>query len=371
MTDVRKLARDRIAVTLASGNADFPTVLTDYHIMMVPDGFTDWAHPVGTGGYVPERFEPGVRIVLKKAGPYWKENRALLDAVDYSVINDTGARMDALIGGSVDAINRADPRTVSRVGRAPNLAIVRAAGGWFPVMAMQVDQPPFQNPDLRRALQYAVDREQMIKVLFNGYGTLGNDNPIPQSDPFFDADLPQIAYDPDKARFHFKRAGLTDPRIVLKTSDAAFNGAVIMATLFQGTAAKAGIPVAVSQEPTDGYFDKVWLKDPFVASYWGGRPSATQMLDVAYQSRAPWNESHWRDPAFDTLLAQAQAETDEAKRRAKLGDLQAILTDTGGTLIPCFRDWLDARHRKVGGHTPHLGFDMDNGRIAEKAFLKA
>ena len=52
-------------------------------------------------------------------------------------------------------------------------------------------------------------------------------------------------------------------------------------------------------------------------------------------------------------------------------DMQAMLTEESGTLIPCFRDWLDAQSKKVGGHTPHSGFDMDNGRIAEKAFLKA
>ena len=51
--------------------------------------------------------------------------------------------------------------------------------------------------------------------------------------------------------------------------------------------------------------------------------------------------------------------------------MQKQLSEEGGALIPVFRDWLDAQSSKVGGHTPHSGFDMDNGRIAEKAFLKA
>ena len=371
VSDVKAIGRRRIEVRLASGNADFPTILTDYHIMMVPAGFTDWARPIGTGAFTADHFEPGQRIVLKKAGPYWKENRGLLDAVEVSVLNQTAARMDALIDGAVDAINRTDTRTVSRIDRSPNLAIVRAAGGWYPVMGMQVDAPPFTNPDLRRALQLSVDREQMIKVLFSGYGTLGNDNPIPHGDPYFNAELPQLGYDPDKARFLFRKAGLPDARLVLQTSEAAFNGAIDMARLFRASAGRAGIVMDVQEDSADGYFDKVWLKDSFVASYWGGRPAATEMLEVAYASGAPWNESHWRNGRFDALLARAKAEVDEARRRAMIFDLQAMLTDGGGTLIPCFRDWLDARHRKVGGHTPHSGFDMDNGRIAEKAFLKA
>ena len=371
VTDVKKTGKYTVEVTLTSGNADFPTVLTDYHIMMVPNGFTDWAKPVGTGAFTVESFDPGVRIALKKPGPYWKPDRGYLDRVEYNVINDTSARMNALISGQVDAINRADPKTVSRIEKSPTLEIVRAAGGWYPVMAMQDDKSPYQNLDLRQAMKYAVDREQMIKTLFSGYGTLGNDNPIPRSDPYFNSQLTQLKYDPDKAKFHFKKAGISDPKIVVQTSDAAFNGAVDMATLLQATAAKCDIPVEVKKEPADGYFDNVWLKGAFVASYWGGRPAATQMLDIAYQSKAPWNESHWSSPKFDQLLSSAQGETDEAKRKGYIWDMQAMLTEESGTLIPCFRDWLSAQSKKVGGHTPHSGFDMDNGRIAEKAFLKA
>ena len=370
VTAVRKVDRATIEVRLASANADFATVLSDYHIVMVPAGFTDWARPVGTGAFAVELFDPGVRISLKKAGAYWKPDRGHLDAVEITVINETAARMNALILGQVDAINRADPRTVSRVERSPTLGIVRAAGGWYPVMAMMDDRDPYNSLDLRQALKHAVDRDAMVKTLFSGYGTVGNDHPIPRSDPYYNGTLPQLGYDPDRARFHFAKAGLSNPKIVLQTSDAAFNGAVDMATLFQGTAGKCNIPVEVRREPADGYFSNVWLKGAFVASYWGGRPSATQMLEIAYQSQAPWNESHWSDPLFDRLLAEAQAEVDDVKRRNAIWDMQAMLAERSGTLIPCFRDWLDAHNRKVGGHTPHSGFDMDNGRIAEKAWIK-
>ena len=370
VTGLRKLDSSTVQVTLASGDAEFPLVLTDYHLKMVPDGFTDWARPDGTGAFALDGFEPGVRVALKKAGPYWKPDRGHLDAVEIAVIDDTAERMEALISDQVDAINRADTKTVSRVEKSPTLAIVRAAGGWYPVMAMMVDRAPYNSPDLRRAMKCAVDREQVVKALFTGYGTLGNDNPIPRSDPFWNGELAQLKYDPDRARFHFRKAGVPDPKIVLQTSRGVFDGSVDMANLFQATAARCDIPVAVKAEPFDGYFGQVWLKEPFVVSYWGGRPSATQMLQVAYASRAPWNESHWSDPRFDQLLAAAQAEIDEAKRRSYIWDMQAMLTEDGGTLIPCFRDWLDAHNRRVGGHTPHSGFDMDNGRICEQAWIR-
>ena len=370
VSGVRKLDASTIEVRLSAANADFPIALTDYHIKMVPNGFTDWAKPVGTGAFTLDAFDPGVRIAFKKAGPYWKMDRGYLDRVEITIINDTSARMNALILGQVDAINRADPKTVSRIEKSPTLEIVRAAGGWYPVMAMMDDRDPYTNLALRQAMKYAVDREQMIKTLFSGYGNLGNDNPIPKSDPYFNTQLEQLKYDPDRAKFLFKTAGIVNPKIALQTSDAAFNGAVDMGTLLQATASKCDIPIEVKKEPADGYFTNVWLKGSFVASYWGGRPAATQMLEIAYQSKAPWNDSHWNNPHFDDLLARAQAEIDDAKRRQYIWDMQAMLTADSGTLIPCFRDWLDAHNKKVGGHTPHSGFDMDNGRICEKAWIK-
>ena len=111
ITEIKKLDPYRIEITLASGNADLPYILTDYHLMVVPDGFTDFARPVGTGAYKFELMEPGVRAVVKSSGSYWKSGRGNADAVEFLVINDTMARTNALISGQVDAINRLDART--------------------------------------------------------------------------------------------------------------------------------------------------------------------------------------------------------------------------------------------------------------------
>ena len=371
VSDVKKLDKNRMQVSLSAADADFPYTLTDYHLLMIPDGFKDWAKPVGTGAFTLEKFDPGVRIVLKKRPDYWKEGRGWLDGAEVTVINDGSARLNALISGQMDAINRVDHKAVALLSKAPKIEVVRAPGGWFAIMAMQSDRDPYTSPDIRLALKYATDREQIVKALFSGYGTIGNDHPIPKTDPYFNSELAQRPHDPDKALFHFKKAGVSDPKIVLQASDGAFNGAVDMATLFQADAAKASVKVDIKKEPGDGYFDNVWLKGPFVASYWGGRPAATQMLAVAFAANAPWNETHWNNEKFEKLLNDARGETDEAKRRAYIWEMQAMLSDDSGAIIPAFRDWLDAHRDNVGGHTPHGGFDMDNGWILEKAWLKS
>ena len=368
--DVKKLSDSQIIVTLDSGDADFPYVLTDYHMLVVPNGHTDWSKPIGTGAYTMEKFEPGVRFVAKATGHYWKAGRGHLDAVDITVINDTSARVNAVVTGQVDAINRLDPKLAALVQKNPKLEIVRAAGGWHTVISMMHDKAPFDNQDVRLALKWGIDREQIVKALFSGFGTVGNDHPIPKTDPYYNSSLPQFKYDADKAKFYMKKSGMS-PTITIQASDAAFNGAVDMATLFQASAAKAGIKIDVKKEPADGFWDNVWLKGPCVTSYWAGRSAATQMLSVAYGPDAPWNESHFKTPRFTQLLAAARAELDESKRKAMIWELQAILHDDGATIVPAFRDWVDAHNKNVGGHTPHGGFDMDNGLIADKAWLKS
>jgi peptide/nickel transport system substrate-binding protein len=95
------------------------------------------------------------------------------------------------------------------------------------------------------------------------------------------------------------------------------------------------------------------------------------MLAVAYKAGAPWNETHWDNAKFEKLLADARSETDETKRKGYIWEMQAMLHEDGGAIIPVFKDWLDAHHSNVGGHVPTSGFDMDNGYILDKAFIKA
>ena len=368
--DIKELDKHQFKVVLKAGDADFLYSLTDYHMLVVPDGFKDWANPVGTGAFLVEKFDPGVRISLKKNKDFYKEGRGWVDAAEITVINDAVARLNALKSGQIDAVNRVDPKAVPLVEKSGNLKLVRASGGWHTVSAMATDRAPFNNPDLRLAVKYATNREQILKALFNGVGSIGNDHPIPSTDPYFNKELPQRKFDPEKAAFYFKKSGLANPNIVLQASDAAFNGATDMAQLEKASADAAKIPFEIKKEPADGFWDNVWLKGAFVTSYWGGRAAATQMLSVAYSAGAPWNETHFNNEKFEKLLTEAKGELDEAKRKPMIWEMQRILNEDGGAVIPVFKDWLDAHHEKVGGHTPHGGFDMDNGMILEKAWLK-
>ena len=196
-------------------------------------------------------------------------------------------------------------------------------------MAMQCDKAPYDNPDIRMALKEATDREQILKALFSGYGTLGNDHPIPPTDPYFNKELPQRKYDPEKAAPRSRKRASPIRRSCCRPPTPRSTAPSTKARFSRPAPRKAGIKVDLKKEPADGFWDNVWLKGAFVSSYWGGRAAATQMLSVAYAANAPWNETHWNNEKFEKLLADARGETDEAKRKPYIWEMQAMLQRAG------------------------------------------
>jgi peptide/nickel transport system substrate-binding protein len=366
-----KVGSHQIQIELDAGNVDFPYVLSDYHLLVVPNGFTNWAKPDGTGAFELESFTPGVRINLKGKGDgYWKANCGNFDAVQILYINDTGTRTAALRSGEIDGANRLDPRTVDFLIRDPQLTVVRTRGtGSRFCFEMDTSSGPFKDPNLRLAMKYGINREQIIKTVFNGYATLGNDDILDPQMPFYDHALPQRHYDPEKAKFYFAKAGAAGRNIELVTSTGAYTQAVDCAELFQQSLASAGIKLNIKRVAGDGYWSTVWMKVPFCASYWGRRPTADIALTTALQSDSNYNDTHWKNPKFDRLLAQARVERDEAKRAQLYDECQKMVYDDGGILCFAIGDYLDGYSKRVRGNAPTARYDMSDDRICETGWF--
>ncbi len=363
---------NRLVIRLEAGNADLPYLLSDYHLLIQPNGGVDNpAAGIGTGPYRVEVNEPGVRHVLTRNPDYWSDDGGWFDSFEVLVINDATARMAALTTGKVHAINRVDPKTIDLLKRAPNIKINNVSGRGHYVFIMHVDTPPFADNHLRLALKYAIDRKEMLDKILRGYGSIGNDFPINAAYAYFPDTIPQREFDLDKAAFHYKKSGHDGSPIVLRTSNAAFNGAEDAAVLFQQTCAKAGIPLEVKREPADGYWSNVWNVKPFCASYWGGRPTQDQMYTVAYYSKADWNDTRWKRPDFDKLLFEARAELDPTRRKELYTEMAQMLRDEGGLILPMFNDFIDASTVKLEGQLVDPSQPMSNGMIARRAWFAA
>jgi peptide/nickel transport system substrate-binding protein len=370
ISDMKKLTPLQVEFTLKSGDAGFPYVFADYHILIVPNGFTDFSKPDGTGAFALESFEPGVRVITKSKGGYWKPGRGNFDSVELRYIPDASARVQALISGQIDAANRLDARTVSLVMKAPSVNVVRTkgTGNRFAFVAL-CDTDPYTSNDIRLALKYGIDRQKIVDTVYKGFATVGNDTTVPPSMKYFAKDVPQRPYDPDKAAFHFKKAGNAGAKMELQVSEGAFSGATDAGVLYQESMKKAGIDLEVKRVSGDGYWDNVWLKAPFCAVYWGGRPTCDNQLSQTFLSSANWNDTHWRSPEFDKIIFAARAELDEAKRTQMYADAQKMIVDDGGMICFAIGDYLDGYGKKVKGTAPHPHYDMCDQRVAEKGWF--
>ena len=155
--------------------------------------------------------------------------------------------------------------------------------------------------------------------------------------------------------------------IELLAADAAFAGAVDAATLYQNSAAKAGIDITPVRVPNDGYWTDVWNVKPFTAVYWGGRPVEDLMFSTAYQSGVPWNGTRWSNERFDELLIAARAELETEKRREMYYEMQEILSNDGGLIAPMFASYVFGTRDKVGvPETFASNWDMDGERCVER-----
>ncbi|PCJ08098.1 MAG: peptide ABC transporter substrate-binding protein [Rhodobacteraceae bacterium] len=362
---------DSFILELDTPNADLPYLLADYHLMIQPDGGKDDpTAAIGTGAYILKAHEPGVRHVFEKNPNYWNDDLGHADTVELLVINDDTARVAALQSGQVHMINRVPPKVASLVGRMGGVKVHSTPSAGHYVFIMHADTAPFDNKDLRLALKYAINREEMVdKILFNN-GSVGNDSPINDSYPLFSGDMEQRTYDPEKAAFHFKASG-HDGSILLRTSDNSFPGAPDAAQLFQQSAAASGITLDIKREPNDGYWSEVWNKQPFCTSYWGGRATQDAMFSTAYLSSADWNDTRFFNDGFDKMLYAARAELDQVKRKAIYADMSVIVSEEGGLICPMFNNFIDATSEDVEGWAPSKGFDLMNNYAPLKMWVSA
>ena len=369
--DTIKADGQNVVITLKDPDADLPYLMADFHLMIQPNGGKDDPTAgIGTGPYKIAVNEPGVRHVGERFDGYWNAgNRGFVDQIEIIVINDATARTAALQSGQVDMVNRVEPKIVGLIKNVPGVTIRNIAGRGHYVLIMHCNTPPFDNNDLRLALKYAVNREEMLQKILMGYGSIGNDIPVNATYPLF-SEIEQRPFDPDKAAFHYKKSGHSGS-ILLRTSDVAFPGAVDAAQLYQQSCAKAGITLEVKREPGDGYWSEVWNKQPFSTSYWEGRPTQNQMYTTAYYSKADWNDTRFFREDFDKMLIEARSELNPDKRKALYKSMGEIVHNDGGVIVPMFNQFIDATGPRVGGWIEDPTSEMMGGYALSKCWVAA
>ncbi len=174
----------QVTLKLNAPDTALPAILSDRAGMMVSPTAVKAASagnlnrtPVGTGAYTFVSWADGERIVTKRNEKYWKPNRPYMDAIEFAIIPEltTGAR--SVSAGQNDLIYQLPPRQKPIVERSPNLKVVTGPTLYCFQIFFNWGKPPFDDVRVRKAFNFAIDREALVKASLAGPRRAGGDDP--------------------------------------------------------------------------------------------------------------------------------------------------------------------------------------------------
>jgi peptide/nickel transport system substrate-binding protein len=354
-------------ITLIAGMADYPAAI-------VPAGFnadTMMDNPIGTGPYLPESLEVGVKAVLVRnpdhtwwatgitGGPFIDR----LEYIDYGT--DPSAWIAAAEAEEVDAFYSMEGEYID---------IMATLDGWVehsiatastivirPNQLAEVDgKKPYADKRVRQAISMAVDNAVLLELGYSGKGIVADNHHVGPMHPEF-AEIPPRKIDPAGAKALMAKAGMADFEHELMSIDDAWRKDTTDAVAAQ--LRDAGIKVKRTILPGSTFWND-WAKYPFSSTNWNARPLGVQIWALAYRSGEAWNEFGWANEEFDILLAEALATPDVEKRRAIMARGQAMIQDEGITIQPYWRSLYNHTKDGLVGAEHHIGFEYHPSRMA-------
>ena len=338
-----------------------------YNLYIAPAGF-DPARPVGTGPFVYQSFSPGQRSVFTRNPHYWKAGLPHVNTLTIIDFSDNTTLQDALATSVIDGAGALDGPQIASLATTSGIKTVVSHSGEIIPFTMRVDQPPFNDVNVRQAMRLLTDRPQLIDSALDGYGVVANDLFSP-FDPDFDHSLVRPAQgDIPQAKFLLKKAGQENLTVTLTTSAVA-TGTVAMATVLAAQAKAAGVTIKISNVPAGVFFGPDYLKWNFSQDYYNYYPYLAQVAE-SMLAGSPFNETHTDNARYTSLYNQANTTADPSLRQEILREMQAFDFNEGGYLIPAYIDVLDAYSDKVTGYTSgKVGQPLSNFDFEDFAFL--
>jgi peptide/nickel transport system substrate-binding protein len=337
-------------ISLIAGMSDYPAAIVHQSY----DNGDPSVNPIGTGPYLPETNEVGVRQTLvRNANHTWWGEGAYLDRIEYiDYGTDPAAVLAAAQSGEIDATYRTEGDFVAVFdGIGWNRTEAITAG----TLAVRFHQAaaPYDNLAVRKALQLAVDNNVVLELGFAGLGQVAENHHVCPIHPEY-AQLPPLAVDPAAAKAMLTEAGHADTEFELISLDDNWQAATCDAVAAQ--LRDAGVNIKRSILPGSTFWND-WLKYPFSATEWNMRPLGVQILALAYKSGVAWNETAFANPEFDAELTKALAISDASARREVMVRLQTIMQEQGVLIQPFWRSVFRHANANVRGADAHPIFE--------------
>lgn len=281
-----------------------------------------------TGPYQLETYRPGDQIVLRARPDYWGEKPAL-DTVIQKIVPDSNQRVLLLKRGEVDVIRHAAVKELDGIAEDPNLKVLSfpVPRAWMWVLSM--DRPPFDNKQVRQAMNYAAPYEAVVRDIFHGYATRGRGFVDMGEDtswfPYETTDLRRAAELLAAAGFP-NGEGLPPIKITVESGQEEFERAAV---LIQANLRQINVPVEIEKLPTAAFNEQVWgrkLQSFLFSAHFRVADPYHPLWNMA-QTRSPANWPGFSDPRVDAIIDRWTLSADKEPRLEAAREAQRIITE--------------------------------------------
>lgn len=305
----------------------------------------------GTGAYEVVEYQPRQRIVYRANKSYWRQAPKLDEFAFVDLGDSAGTAIASLSSKQIDGLYEADASQIDILKKFPNLKYYEIATSTTGLIRGKVDQKPFDDPKVRKALRLATNAEAVLQLSLRGLGTVGEHHHVAPVNPEYVA-LPPMKQDIEGAKKLLSEAGYHDGLDLELVVPADYAYLVNMAQAVGQQWLAAGIRVKFKVLPGSQYWE-VWDKVPFGVTRWSHRPLAIMIIALAYRTGNPWNESNYSNPQLDELLNKAEGTLDIEVRRKYIEQIEMIMQEDGPIVQPIWKSNYTFMRSDITGFAMH------------------
>ncbi|WP_035445295.1 glutathione ABC transporter substrate-binding protein [Bacillus sp. UNC41MFS5] len=273
-------------------------------------------HPVGTGPFVFESWKTGQEISLKRNENYWGK-KPNIDRVVFKVVPEDATRLAMIETGEAHINDQVPVTEIERIEASDKMGLYRTEGLAVEYLGFNTKKKPFDDVRVRKAISHGIEREAIIKGVYNNVGTLANVAMSPKVLGYSDK-VKAYDYDLNEAKKLLKEAGYEKGlNVTLLTSDRKER--INMAEVMQSQLKGIGINVKIQVMEYGAYIDMIEKGEHDMAiGGWGnatgdGDYNQYNLFHSASQGAAG-NHFYYSNPEVDKMIESARKERDEQKR---------------------------------------------------------
>jgi peptide/nickel transport system substrate-binding protein len=356
----RAIDDDTVEFHLDAPNGNFPYLVSsdNYSAIILPADYDGEFEKNfnGTGPFRLEKFTPKARASFVRNEDYWGP-KALPDRTVFIFYDSSQAQVLAIMGGQLDVLLHVPVEGSQALLVDPDLRTVTLRSSAHQQLHMRTDTGPFIDKRVRRALALCINRRNIVKGLFRGLATPGNDSPFAPVFPSTDPTVPQRDQDIGQARALMEAAGAQAGFAVTLTTER-FIEIPDYAAVVQDAARRIGIDIRLNVEDQSAYYGRAtfgqsdWLDSVLGIEDYAHRGVPNIFLTATLGSAGTFNAAHFRNAEYDRLVAAYIAALDPAAQRDAAGRIQRLLLDETPVIVGYFYDWLSVTGKNITGVRP-------------------